>query len=637
MDLIAKINNAKSIYQILPILTVKNLETILDIAADSYYNTGQTLITDAAYDILIDRLRMLSPKSKIFSKTGADVKGKKVKLPVWMGSMNKIKTEEKLIDKWTSTFKGPYNISDKLDGISCLLTYKPSGTFNMYTRGNGEHGQDISHLLKLVNMSVDDFQSDTKVVIRGELIMPKETFKKYSKKMSNARNMVAGVVNSKKESVNVTYARDVDFVTYEIVEPADLKPSAQLSMLKKWGLLTVYSDIYNDIDLKILDNALQSRKKKSIYEIDGLIIADNKPHKRNLSGNPEYAFAYKGLTETAETKVIEVLWKPSKDGVIVPRIHFKKVRLSQADLEYTTGFNAKYIWDNNIGPGAVITIVRSGDVIPYIMNVVKPAAKPQMPNENYTWDKNEVNIILDDADDNETVKIQRLTKFARYIDVENLSEGLITKLVKAGYDTIAKLITLTVDDLLSLEGFQKTLATKIYQNLQVALQNVNMLVLMAASNEFGRGFGERKIKKILDVYPNIVNEYTKKTRSKWEDKLLLLEGFDTITVDHFLDAMPDFQDFYEEVSDLIDIKLYKSVVKTDGMFSGQTVVFTGFRNKDWQKFIESENGKVSGSVSKNTTLLVYNDGEESSAKYIGAKKLGIKTMTKTEFGKKYKV
>jgi DNA ligase (NAD+) len=637
MDIIKKISKAKTIWQILPELSAEDLERAITVAAESYYNSDISLISDEIFDILVERLKQLQPKSKVFKQTGAPIKGKKVKLPYWMGSMDKIKSDEKLVDNWIKTYKGPYVISDKLDGISCLLTMI-NGEISLYTRGDGTNGQNITHLLDLVNISADKLYDLTvkEIAIRGELIMTKEKFEAYADVMSNARNMVAGIVNSKKESVNKKYAADVDFITYEIIVP-NMKPSEQLKQLKKWGLHVVYYDIYTDISLSILDGILQKRKKKSIYEIDGIIVTDDNKHTRNLSGNPSYSFAYKGMTQTANVKVIEVLWKPSKDGFLVPRIHFEKVRLSQADLEYTTGFNAKFIVDNGIGPGAIITVVRSGDVIPYVMGIIKPV-KPSLPkNYDYEWDDNGVNILLKNADDNETVIIQRLTKFVRYIGVDNLSEGIIARLVKAGYATIPEIISLTVDDFLSIEGFQETLATKLYNNLHIALDDLNLLTLMAASNIFGRGFGERKIKKILDNYPDIVEKYSKNTHTQWKNKLLALEGFDTITVDSFLTALPDFQKFYYVISDLVTVKPYINHAKKSGMFKDENVVFTGFRNKDWQKFIESEGGKVTGSVSKNTTMLVFNDGEESSAKYITAKKLGIKTISKSEFAKKYHV
>ena len=643
MNIIKKINSVKTIWEILPELTVDQIEKVIKMSSESYYNSGVNLISDEYFDVLKDKLKELDPKSAVLRQIGAPpvaTKEKKI-LPYWMGSMDKIKTDnEKALKKWLSQYTGSYLISDKLDGISCLLTIT-NGDTNLYTRGDGKVGQKITFLLDLVNMSIDKLlkQKIKNVAIRGELIMSKDNFKKYSNVMSNSRNMVGGIVNSKPESINKKHAADVDFVAYEIIEPYEL-PLDQMRILKKWNLNVVYHDLYNDIDLNILDTILQKRKKKSLYEIDGIIVTDNNKHPRNKSGNPSYSFAYKGKTETANVKVIDVLWKPSKDGILVPTVLFEKVRLSQADLQMATGFNAKFIVDNKIGPGSIIRIVRSGDVIPYIMAVVKPAKHPSLPDPEdleYEWDDNGVNIILLNPADNETVIIQRLTKFMRYIGVDNLSEGIVTRLVKAGYDTIPKMITLTVDDFMSVEGFQKTLAKKLYNNLQNALDDLDLLTLMAASNVFGRGFGERKIKKILDSYPNIVDEYSAKTHKKWEAKLMDLEGFDIITVDSFLSALPDFQKFYKNIIKIIDVKPYVLKVKTGGIFKNQTVVFTGFRNKQWQDFIEEEGGRVSSSASKNTTLLVYKDGEESSSKYQTAKKLGIATMSQSEFSKKYKI
>ncbi len=150
-----------------------------------------------------------------------------------MGSMDKIKTESKLIANWTKLYKGPYVISDKLDGISCLLTLS-DGNISLYTRGDGSYGQNITHLLDLVNINTDGlYEIDAdEIAIRGELIMSKSNFKKFEKEMSNARNMVAGIVNSKKESVNKKYATNVDFIAYEIIEPK-YKPSDQMKVLKK--------------------------------------------------------------------------------------------------------------------------------------------------------------------------------------------------------------------------------------------------------------------------------------------------------------------------------------------------------------------------------------------------------------------
>jgi DNA ligase (NAD+) len=634
MDVIDRINTLKKLSETLPTLSLADIEAAISVARDSYYNSDISLISDEIYDLLLERLEQIDPKSKYLHETGASVKGKRFALPYWMGSMNKVKSDEKVLNNWTKQHPGPYFISDKLDGISCLLTCN-KGIVNLYTRGDGSFGQNITHLLDIINIPFH--KSKNTYAIRGELIMTKTKFEKYSKEMSNARNMVGGVVNSKPESLNKRQARDVDFIAYEVVEP-NLKPDQQMKFLKQEGFNVVYYDIYKDIDIAILDNILQKRRSKSDYEIDGIIITDNNKHKRNTFGNPTYSIAYKGTTPTQNVTVIEILWKPSKDGYLVPRIHFEKTRLSQADLQYTTGFNAKFIVDNKIGPGAVITIVRSGDVIPYIMGVVKPAKIGSLPNNvDYVWDKNKVNIILKNADKNRTVIVQRLTKFVKDIGVDNLSEGIIAQLVKTGHNTIPKILQLKVSDLLIIDGFKETLANKIYNNIQKAVKNLDILTLMVASNLFGRGFGAKKIKKVLVEYPNIVKEYNAKSYDRWHKKLMDIDGFDTVSVDAFLKALPDFQNFYDIISGITKIKPFTSRITKNGIFKDQIVVFTGFRLKDWEKFIETEGGKLSGSVSKNTTLLVYNDGEESSAKYQAAKKLGITTIPKSVFAKTYEI
>lgn len=637
MNIINKIQKTDNIGKIIMDFTADDLEAAIKIAANSYYNRDESLITDEQYDMLVERLKLLRPDSELLTVVGHAVKGKKVKLPYWLGSMDKLKDENQ-INKWIQTYTGPYVVSDKLDGISCSLVMTKK-TIQLNTRGDGAYGLDVTHLLDYVNMHIDHLTSlknINKVAIRGELIMTKRNFEKYTQIRSNARNMVAGIVTAKPSSLNADFAADVDFIAYEIMEPV-MSPSEQMEQLIKWKLNTVYYDVYDTIDKDTVNKILASRKKRSKYEIDGIIVTDDNEHGRNKSGNPPYSFAYKGETPTANVKVTEIYWKPSKDGIIVPTIVFESVRLSQVDIDHTYGFNAKFIKKNKIGPGAVITIRRSGDTIPYILNVVKSSKINGLPtNYEFTWDKNNVNIVLADPENDTDVIISRLTRFVTTIGVNELSEGLIAKLVDRGYVDITDLISITYDDLLEIDGFQKRLATKIYNNLQASLKNLDLLNLMVGSNYFGRGFGKRKIKKILDSYPNIVTDYNRKKSELYYYKINELEGFNDITTRKFLDALPKFQKLYNQVTSLITVRPYKKIVAKHGRFDGMAIVFTGFRKKEWVPIIESEGGEFKSDVSKKTTLLVYLPGSETSS-YKKAQTLGIKMMTREEFAKKFKL
>lgn len=431
MDIIKKLLAAKNYWQLIPTLSIQDLESVIKIASDAYYNTDTPLISDSLYDVLVERLTELKPDAQILKNIGAPVSNNKTILPYWMGSMNKIKADKKIITTWTKKYTGPYVLSDKLDGISCLLTINNDNEITLYTRGNGSEGRDITHLLSYINLDtakilqlIQDYKGN--IAVRGELIVSKKNFKKYQNIFANARSMAAGIVNSKPESVKKDQAKKIDFIAYEIIEP-EMKSSQQFKQLEKWGFYVAYNKIYKSINDTLLDDIFISRRNISEYEIDGIIVTDDKIYKRNITGNPAYSFAFKGLTDTAFTKVIEVLWKPSKDGILIPRVHFVPVKLSQASLEYTTGFNGKYIIDNSIGVGAVIEIIRSGDVIPYIKSIKTPAKKTALPTQyDYKWDESHVNFVLKDISKNKTVIINRLTRFVKQIGVESLSEGIIT-------------------------------------------------------------------------------------------------------------------------------------------------------------------------------------------------------------------
>lgn len=622
----------------LPTMTVEELEDLIVKASDSYYNKGKSLMTDNEFDLLTDRLKQLNPKSKILKQVGAEVRGKKVQLPYWLGSMDKIKTDEKTLNRWIKTYKGPYVLSEKLDGISALLNIE-KGKNKLYTKGDGTQGSDISHLISIININIDKLPKNIDIAIRGELVITKNKFKQFSNEMSSTRDLVKALANTKPTNVNKIHAKNVDFVAYEIVTSTQVLEK-QLAQLEKWKLNVVYYELFDEIDLEMLEKTFNIWRKQSEYDIDGIIVTDNNKYERNVSGNPKYSFAYKGPNESADVEVIEVLWDVSKDNVLIPTIHYTPVKLSGAILQYTSGFNARYIDTNKIGTGAIITISRSGDVIPHILAIVKPAKESGLPlNRPYHWEntKNKVHIISDDPDDNDMYTVKRITKFVKDIGVDNMGQGIVAKLVEAGYKSIPDIITIKVKDLLEIEGFKKTLANKLYDNLQDALSKLDILTFMSASNMLGKGISRKKLQKILEVYPNIIEDYNDK--DIWYDRLIKIEGLADISVNEILDSLPEFIKFYNEISEIVEIKPYKvakAASVTKAKLKDQTIVFTGFRDKKLQEFIESEGGKVNTSVSKNTNLLIY-DGKdiETNAKYIKATDLGIEMITKQEFIEKY--
>lgn len=610
-------------------------------AADQFFN-GEGVIADKLYDDLYDEIKKRDPENEFFKKVGFEVNTKnKVELPYYMGSMDKLKTSEiDKLTKWKGKFnKFDYTIMDKLDGISGLFV-KNKSEVKLYTRGNGTVGQDISYLintmpnLKALTKLKDD------IVVRGELIISKQKWKKYTEQFSNARNMVSGLVNAKK--VNTAIMKDIDFVVYEIMIPR-MKMSQQFKYLEKEKINHVYYETLdkNDLDFEMLDEILIDRRQSSEYEIDGIIIMDDSLHDVNVSGNPEFAFAFKDASEklTADVVVKDVEWNVSKDGYIKPKLILEPTKLSGVTISNATAFNAKYVIDNKIGPGSIVKIIRSGDVIPHVLEVIK-TAKVKLPDIEHKWNETKVDFIsIGDKSDSQVIK--ELTFFAEKMDIANLSEGLIKNFVENGIDDIFKIINVKKEELEELPSFKETMVNKIFKNIQTAMENANLVQFMNATNIFGHNFGHKRLEKIFIQYGNNFLKFMKD--HKGEDirkEVLKIDGFDEITANQFSDKIHEFIGVFEK----IPLKYQKLIIKNSEInkvsekFKGKKFVFSGFRNKEWEEYIVENGGELVNSVSKNTSYLITTKkdlDEGNNSKVVKATEVGVEIVTKENFEKKF--
>ena len=628
-------------------LDINKLVLLLKKLSNEYYNTGKSIISDTSYDILKESLEERDPTNPFLKVVGSHLpKGTKKKetLPYPMGSLNKIKPDEKTLDKWMSNYsKGPYVISDKLDGVSGQLYKDQNGKMFLYTRGNGTVGQNISHLINFVMKDIDLEKIPNGSSIRGELIINKKDFVKIKDVMKNARNAVAGLVNSK--TVDLQIAQLTQFVAYSILNPR-IKYAKQFKTLTQWNFKVVDNIILKQIDENILKKILIEHKAKSEFEIDGIVCADDSQIYENEEGYPTHMFAFKmiDVNQIEIATVVKVIWNPSMDGYLKPVIEIKPVEFAGSTVTYATAFNAKYIVDNVIGAGAKIKIIKSGDVIPYILEVIKPAitGKPSMPDMSYKWNNTKVDIVLSgtNAKTNKDVIIKLLIHFFKTMNVKFLSEGIITKLVENNYTSIAKILSADHKDLVEIDGIGEKMVDKIFEEINNSFKTVKLHTFMAACHIFGRGMGERKIKEITKIYPNILTH--KWSKQEFTEKILDIKGFSDITTNLFVDNFDEFLKFFNEINKIIDISRFKTVennkknANKKNHFEDKTIVFTGFRDNNLEKIIETLGGKVSTSVSSKTFLVVYN-GEEDSSKMKKAKTLNIDTLKKEEFIKKYKL
>lgn len=635
VDLTLLLENLDDVYNYGKKLTIPKLVAVLKGLSHYYYNTNKSLVSDEVYDLLRDILVEKNKNHKYLKEVGAPTTKDKVVLPYKLPSLDKIKPDTNVLDKFLKTHPGPYILSDKLDGGSMLLTVKDQ-VISLYSRGDGDVGQNMTRLVPYIIRNADAIKNIT-LAVRGELIISRKNFNKIKDSYSNGRNVVNSHMTNTK--VNKDLAEITDFVAYSVLEPK-LLMTDQLVLLEKLKFNTVNYKVCDKIDNKLLSEYLVDRRKNSDYEVDGIVVADgSKIYDNPTTELPTHMFAFKMVLtdQIAETTVLDVEWSVSKHGYIKPRIKVTPVHLVGVTIDYATAYNAKYVYDNKLGPGAVIKIIRSGDVIPKIMGVIKPAPQAKMPQMPYKWGETKVDVVLTDIHTySNMIRIKRLTNLFKELGVMYLSEGIVTKLVENGYDDIVKILCAKKSDLYEISGLGKKSIDKIYENIDNAFKSTNLIKLMAGSAIFGRGLGNRKIKLILDKYPNIMEEEIKDL----VDKIIQIDGFDKKLASQFVLHLNEFKEWFNKINKVYDIshlikfnKVIKVVSDKDKDLSGKKIVFTGFRNKMMEEYIGSIGSTMSTGVSKNTDLVVYTD--ITSAKYKNAIKLGIKTMTLEEFKEKY--
>ena len=183
-------------YNFVETAKLSEIVTLIEKANEVFFNTSKQIMTDAEYDLLKDELQERKPEHKLLKKIGSQVHTKnKVKLPVNMGSMDKIKPGTGNLDKWIKKYSGSYVLSDKLDGTSGLLViYKDE--YKLYTRGDGSVGTDISSIIKYIN-GIPNIKSEKKLIVRGELLVSHKNYEKNKSKYSNSRAMVNGLIGKK--------------------------------------------------------------------------------------------------------------------------------------------------------------------------------------------------------------------------------------------------------------------------------------------------------------------------------------------------------------------------------------------------------------------------------------------------------
>lgn len=622
-----------------------------------YNNQNGSPISDEIYDKLYEYVEKKDPTNPFLKETGAEIvnTNEKVKLPHNMSSLDKIKQNQKVIDDYTKKYSGPYMISAKLDGTSLQFYKNKNGEIKLYTRGTGVYGRDVTYLLPFIVKDIKIEKIPNNTSVRGELIITKKSFKeiieKYGKIYSNARSVPNSMSIVKPEEIEIDKFEYLEFVTYSMLFPR-LKISEQFEKLEEYGFKTVDHKLLGKINSSVLSEYMMDLRKNYKYNIDGAVVVDNSAVYDISEDKPKFAFAFKMVLDDQKAEVVveKVIWQKSMWGYLKPKIKFDPVEIGGVEIKYATAHNAKYVVDNKLGPGSIVIITRSGDVIPFIYKVEKPAEndKPQLPNIKYEWTDKNVDIHVSDEymKKDPDIRIKQITYFFRTLKIKSLCEQTIKKLFENGYTNEFQILSADREKLKNIKGLGEKLIDKIFDDIDDKMKKIDLVTLMKASRTFGRLLGSKKLKLVIDIYPDM--ESLLKIKDKLREKLLDIDGFGEKMTNNFIDGIDDFISYFNMMRKKYNlehlVKKPKKNIKT-GLankwmeeLTDKIIVFTGFRDNVLAEKLEASGAKVTTSVSGKTYIVVTKDGmDKTTSKLTKASEKGIIIMDKTDFLKKYHI
>lgn len=624
--------------------TINELEILIDHANTSYHN-AQSVMPDYVYDSLLDRLRQLDPNNALVgSKVGAEPTINKTRLPFFMGSMDK-KSDAQSISRFVERKDGPFVVSDKLDGVSALYVVN-KGMAKMYTRGDGSVGQDItSTLMPHLDLPAMTTKKSQTFAIRGELIVSRKDFMAVvkDKAVANPRNFVSGLVNAKRPDTK--FVKHLRFVAYAVYEP-ELDMADQLSYMHKHGFETVWHTSVNAISYANLIELLNSRRKASDFEIDGLIISTLE-FTATDRGNPTNAFAFKTALgqDFAIVTLSDIEWHISKDGVFKPTLVFEPVNLNGVEIRRCTGFNARYIVNGRLGVGAKIRLIRAGLVIPHCESVISPSTsgKPLMPGDDYAWNASNVDIVMTESEGkgSNDLKLRVLQHFVEKLSISGMGKGVTKRLFDGSIDDPYKVLHVTHDQLLNIQGFKDTSAHKLLISISEAtrIASGSCVTYMIASNSFGKGFGDRKLSLFIEAIPEVTNP--KSSFMPTMSQMTNIGGISNISAEAFMDGLKAWRVYMRKYKlDCTDRSTGQStptapstpqgtqtVGKDLHRFRGKNFVFTKIRDRVLEKELIEVGAIIQENVTKKTDFLVTKDSGDQTGKVVKAREYGVTVIT----------
>ena len=644
---------------------MKELVARLNEASAAYYNGKAELMSDYQWDAMFDELKKLeektgtiledSPTSNVSADTTA---GQKEAHEYAALSLAKTKKVEDLV-RWAQDRK--IWLSWKLDGLTLVVTYDRGRLHKVVTRGDGHIGTNITHLASAIDGIASKISYKGHLVIRGEAVISYEDFNAFvmetGEDYANPRNLASGSLSLK--DVEEVKRRKIHWIPFTLVhsdEPMD-SWGAQMQWLDELGFKTIQRECIEQPSQDNIQGVIDRwsdlvSQNRNPYPVDGLVINyDDVVYASSGEVTGHHAtragYAFKWQDTAAETVLDHIEWSCAASA-ITPVAVFEPVELEGTTVRRASLCNISECIRLGIGEkGTVLSVIKANKIIPKVVSVNRKEGELIIPHvcpvcgAPATVDVSEVSGTKVLRCSNDACAARKLKKFTRFVsrqacDIDGISEATLARFINEGWISnnadIYRLVSHR-DEIAQLEGFGDKSADNLVASITKARKVNDVRLLYALSIPL---VGQDVVKRLLGAYP-LEKLVEMAVSAESEDIFSTIDGIGQEKSSSFVrwfqneTNRKDFEDLLGE------IEVVSTQIKAEGnRCEGMTFVVTGdvyqYKNRNELKaYIESQGGKVTGSVSKSTSFLINNDVNSTSSKNTKAKNLGIPILSEQDF------
>lgn len=649
---------------------MRQLIETLNKASEAYYNGQGELMTDYEWDAAFDELKALEditgivlPDSPTAKVSEDDMSGQKEEHEFAALSLAKTKQPQDLA-KWAEGRE--IWLSWKLDGLTLVVTYDNGRLTKVVTRGNGHIGTNITRLAPAIDGILPTIAYKGHLVIRGEAVISYKDFEQFlmeqDEDYANPRNLASGSLTLK--DVDEVKQRHIHWIPFTLVYADDeiLSWGERIALLANQGFDTVEREKIPDPTLSNIEACIDRWTQKVTngscpYPVDGLVITyDDTAYAATGSVTGHHAtragYAFKWQDESVVTKLDHIEWSCAA-STISPVAVFNPVELEGTTVKRASLCNISECQRLGIGDkGTEISVIKANKIIPKVIKVERKVGNLEIPDRCPVC--GEPTEVVTSASSgtltlhctNMECPAKRLKKFARFVskdgmNIDGISEQTIARFVNMGWiSEYADFYDLELHalELSTLEGFGQKSTNNILNSVDKA-RIVDARRLLYALNI--PLCGGDVCKRLLAQYP--MTELIEKARSEADDYFAHIPGIGPEKSASVVKWMKNDDNYgmLQRLLDKVTIAEADSQTEVGTRCAGLTFVVTGdvhhFKNRNELKaYIESQGGKVTGSVSKSTSFLINNDVTSTSGKNKKAQELGIQILSEDDFIAKYK-